>query len=264
MSSRSGGNKGVQQRRPPWVRALACLSVLLIINACAGTRLPEEGPADTGRLAPLGYTIQAGAFTVVENAARLTDSINRYDLEAYYFVSSDGLYRVRFGNFTSREQAEEKARDLVEKGIIEEFYIVSPEEYPAAPQRKAGEGRLREGIIETARGYLGVPYRWGGTDVDEGFDCSGLVMAVYRLNGLNLPRTSREQFNAGRLVKLRRVREGDLVFFRTSRGARVSHVGIYMGEGRFIHAPGRGGAVRIDSLQEGYYEDRYVGARSYL
>jgi cell wall-associated NlpC family hydrolase len=98
----------------------------------------------------------------------------------------------------------------------------------------------------------------------EGFDCSGLTTTVYQLNGLNLPRTSAEQFRVGMPVGGEGLHRGDLVFFAISGGRRVSHVGIYTGEGRFIHAPGRGKAVREDLLSEAYYKARYVGGRRYL
>ena len=89
-------------------------------------------------------------------------------------------------------------------------------------------------------------------------------MAVYQLNGLNLPRSSIEQFMAGTRIERSELAKGDLVFFSTNGGRKTSHVGIYTGEDRFIHAPSRGKTIRSDSLSEGYYAARYVGARTYL
>ena len=117
--------------------------------------------------------------------------------------------------------------------------------------------------LETARKMLGVPYRYGGTD-PHGFDCSGLTMVVYRINGLNLPRSSRQQWKAGKPIGRRQLQKGDLVFFATARGNKVSHVGIYAGGNKFLHAPGRGRRIQTSSLSSKYYSARYVGARSYL
>ncbi len=95
-------------------------------------------------------------------------------------------------------------------------------------------------------------------------DCSGLTMAVYQLNGLSLPRSSREQYKTGASVKKSRLLKGDLVFFATSRGRKISHVGIYVGHNKFIHAPGYNKYIRTESLSNTYFIKRYVGARTYL
>jgi len=109
-----------------------------------------------------------------------------------------------------------------------------------------------------------VPYQWGGDSPETGFDCSGLTMVVYQLNGLDLPRSARQQWKAGWPVERSRLGKGDLVFFATSQGRRVSHVGIYIDNGRFVHAPRRGRNITISSLSNTYYKTRYLGARSYL
>lgn len=212
----------------------------------------------------LDYSIQAGAFSNVDNAVRLAAFLEAQGVSAYYFLHTEGLYRVRFGDFQSREEALERAENLVAGGIIDAYFIVRPEDYPAAKAVIYGNDILRNDIVETARSFIGLPYRWGGASAEEGFDCSGLATAVYQLNGLNLPRTSAEQFGVGTPVGRRDLNRGDLVFFAISGGRRVSHVGIYVGEGRFIHSPGRGKAVRQDLLTEAYYKTRYVGGRTYL
>jgi cell wall-associated NlpC family hydrolase len=130
--------------------------------------------------------------------------------------------------------------------------------------RLYGEATVRNEIVETAEGFIGLPYQWGGSSAEEGFDCSGLTMAVYQLNGLNLPRSSRDQFSIGAPVDRSELANGDLVFFAIKGGGKVSHVGVYAGDERFIHAPGRGKTVRVDSLLDRYYLTRYVGARKYL
>lgn len=112
-------------------------------------------------------------------------------------------------------------------------------------------------ITRTAMRYLGVPYMWGGTSF-AGVDCSGFVQTVFAKNGIELPRMADEQFAMGRRIAMRLLMPGDLVFFETYTSG-ASHVGIYVGDGRFIHASLRG--VMIDSLGMSYYASRYIGAR---
>ncbi len=116
-------------------------------------------------------------------------------------------------------------------------------------------------VVVRAMGLIGVPYQWGGDDPREGFDCSGLVNHVFlEATGLRLPRTSRMISQRGRRVPRERLAPADLVFFNTTRRA-FSHVGIYIGDDRFIHAPSSGSLVRIDLLEQSYWRQRYVGAR---
>ncbi|MCX5836949.1 MAG: NlpC/P60 family protein [Deltaproteobacteria bacterium] len=211
----------------------------------------------------LGYTIQAGAFAHAENAARLTRFLKEKGLDSTYFVARRGLYKVRFGNFSSREQGRARAEELRKDGVIEEFYVVSPEEYAVAHREARGEAYLREELVRTALSFLGVPYLWGGSSAGTGFDCSGLTMTVYQLNGLDLPRTSHEQFAAGIPVDRSSLEKGDLLFFADG-GDKVSHVAIYSGNGLFVHAPGRGKIIRTDALEKDYFSRAYIGARSYL
>lgn len=111
---------------------------------------------------------------------------------------------------------------------------------------------------------VGVSYRRGGTDPDSGLDCSGFVQLVYRESiGKVLPRTSREMSEVGERVDRKELQPGDLVFFNTMRRA-FSHVGIYLGEGRFLHAPRPGGEVRVEEMGSSYWVKRYNGARRIL
>jgi cell wall-associated NlpC family hydrolase len=112
-------------------------------------------------------------------------------------------------------------------------------------------------IIDHALSLQGVPYHFGGTS-RSGFDCSGFTQYVYSASNTALPRTASEQFNVGSSVSRDQLKEGDLVFFSTY-SAGPSHVGIYIGGGRFIHASNSG--VRITSLSDSYYTSRYLGAR---
>jgi len=250
-----------------WSHTLLALAIALWWVGCGGGGIvsPEPRPATPRReLARMGYSIQAGAFANLDNAVRLAEILESQGLNAYYFVHHTGLYKVRFGDFPSRESARRKAETIQASGIIEEYYIVRPDDYAAMKYRKYGDSYLRNEIVKTAKRLIGVPYRWGGSSPDEGFDCSGLTMTVYRLNGLNLPRSSREQYRAGTPVARSQLLQGDLVFFATSGGRQISHVGIYAGDGKFIHAPKRGRRIRKESLSNSYFRARYAGARTYL
>lgn len=241
--------------------------ILLIVVGCTRREAPPERihPADKGPMpAKMGFTIQAGAFSKVENAAKLTDKLKRDGLDAYYFVYKTGLYKVRFGNFKTAEDAKRRAGRLVDEGIIEEYLIVNPRDFAIARGETEGDQYVREEITRTARSFLGVPYLWGGSSASEGFDCSGFTMAVYQYNGLMLYRSSREQSEMGVPVGKGDLEKGDLVFFHTDNSGKVSHVGIYIGSGRFIHVPGRGKKIGIDSLDSSYYSKHYAGSRSLL
>jgi len=238
---------------------------LFFAAGCAPrARVPYVPPPKKKVLARMGYAIQAGAFANAENAARLTQSLKKEGLDAYYFVHKSGIYKVRFGNYPTEKLARTKADALQSAGVIDAFYIVKPGDYAVARMDKPGSPYLRVEIIRTAESFIGVPYLWGGTSSEDGFDCSGLTMAVYQYNGLDLPRSSREQFDHGMPVERGRLQQGDLVFFKTSGGNKVSHVGIYIGKNRFIHAPGRGKKIGMDSLSKRYFSKRYAGGRRYF
>ena len=113
--------------------------------------------------------------------------------------------------------------------------------------------------VSIAKRVLGTPYRWGGTSAKSGFDCSGLVYYVFKEQNIAVPRVPKDMFVAMTRVPDEDLAPGDVVFFNTF--AKLSHVGIYIGDRQFIHAPHRGKTVAIESLDTGYYAKRYVGAR---
>jgi cell wall-associated NlpC family hydrolase len=116
-------------------------------------------------------------------------------------------------------------------------------------------------LVVTAMGFLGVPYRRGGNDADTGFDCSGFVRSMYeRTVGLVLPRLAKDQAAATQPIDKQELKPGDLVFFNTMKRA-FSHVGIYVGEGKFIHSPKPGAQVRVEDMHQAYWERRFDGAR---
>ena len=251
-------------------KSIPVFCVLSLILLAAGCGVKSAVPRASrpkmseSKLAVMGYSVQIGAFSNPNNAIRLTRILENNGVDAYYFVHKTGIYKVRFGDFPSKATARAAAETIRASGIIHEYYLVSPHDYAAVKQRKYGRSYLRNEIVETASRFIGLPYQWGGSSPGHGFDCSGLTMAVYRINGLNLPRTSKEQYRAGIPIKKGQLKNGDLVFFATSRGKRVSHVGIYTGGNKFIHAPGKGRRISAASLSQRYFKTRYAGARTYL
>ena len=272
--------------RPRNKALLAAIVIAVALSVIAGCRthartVPPPAPAAEIAARPpapasaevplgrMGYTIQVGAFAVLDNARALAGALTAAGLDAFYFPSGSGLFKVRFGNYTSRDAALGEARKLKAEGRIAEYMIVGPEEYavispgPSVRPTPSVAG-IREGLTVTAESFIGVDYAWGGTSTRSGFDCSGLVQAVYQLNGLAMPRSVRDQYRAGTAVAGNRLMKGDLVFFSASPGGELSHVGIYIGDGTFIHAPGSGKNVRRESLGSTYFKSHYAGARSYL
>ena len=237
----------------------------VLLVGCLKLVEPQQVSVQGRPLSVLGYVIQVGAFSNLDNAVGLMDRLRGQGLDAYYFKADDGLFKVRFGNFAFLASAQRNVAALRRENIVDDYYIVKPMEYSgAAAHYSSDNSDLRKSITKTARRFLGVPYKWGGESARDGFDCSGLTMTVYRLNGLELPRNSRQQYQAGRAVKKSDLGPGDLVFFATKGGNRVTHVGIYVGGGRFIHAPRTGKTIRVASLDDNYFAQHYQGGRTYL
>ena len=139
----------------------------------------------------------------------------------------------------------------------------------AAPPHGDDAGVLPAGKAPTgahdvaiyALGMIGIDYRFGGSTPENGLDCSGLVQHVFQqVTGVTLPRTSKTMSGLGSKVRIDELKPGDLVFFNTRRFS-FSHVGIYLGDHRFVHAPSRGGEVEIATLSESYWHKRFDGAR---
>jgi len=243
---------------------------LLLLSAVdSGWTEPVAG------ISKLGYSIQVGAFSEVKNAERLTARLQDQGIEAFYFKRDNGLFAVRFGDFPSRRAAERVARKVVEEQQIESYFIAPPlkksltiPKGPVLPSREKRPSQKPErddmGYIaaRTAERFVGIPYLWGGCTVVDGMDCSGFVRAVYNLCGVNIPRTSAEQFKVGRSIERDDLVDGDLVFFGVSE-QKISHVGIFVGNNRFVHAPKRGEEIKVSPLESGYAK-KYIGARRYF
>jgi cell wall-associated NlpC family hydrolase len=141
-------------------------------------------------------------------------------------------------------------RFLEDKGLLSQIGQVGQ-----TVGNKAGE------LVVTALGFLGVPYKRGGNTVESGFDCSGFVRAIYQQTvGMILPRKAEQQAAATLKIDKSDLQPGDLVFFNTLRRA-FSHVGIYVGEGKFIHSPKPGAEVRVEDMEKSYWTRRFDGAR---
>ena len=141
-------------------------------------------------------------------------------------------------------------RLLAERGLFRQFTQVGQ-----TARDKASD------LVISAMGFLGVPYRLGGSSLDTGFDCSGFVRAMFQQTvGLMLPRTADQQAAATQEIDRSELKPGDLVFFNTLRRA-FSHVGIYVGDNKFIHSPRPGAQVRVEDMRVGYWSARFNGAR---
>jgi cell wall-associated NlpC family hydrolase len=139
---------------------------------------------------------------------------------------------------------------MAERGLVEQIQQVGSD-----VRDKASD------LVVHAMGFLGVPYKRGGNSVETGFDCSGFVRAIYEQSlGLVLPRKASDQAAATQSIDKSELQPGDLVFFNTLRAA-FSHVGIYVGDNKFIHSPRSGSAVRVEDMRLGYWQTRFNGAR---
>lgn len=278
----AAGNKEFREIMLSIIRFFT-VCLLLIAPVATGCAAQRAGLKD------IGYAIQVGAFSEVANAERLTRKLQEKGIEAFYFKRENGIYAVRFGDFSRREEASQTARKLVKDRVITSYFIAPPqqsvspvtretviEKAPAPSLKKPASAKKREpqeprrdrgdmGNIaaRTAERFVGIPYRWGGDTVVDGMDCSGFVRAVYNLCGVNIPRTSREQYRVGDVVSKEELKDGDLVFFGASSD-EITHVGIFVGGGRFVHAPRRGDDIKVSSLDESYFLKRFVGAKRYF
>jgi cell wall-associated NlpC family hydrolase len=149
---------------------------------------------------------------------------------------------------------ETPAASLTERGLVSQISTQLN-----AVKGKAGDQAA--GMVEQAMGLLGVPYRRGGNNESTGFDCSGFVRHLYEKSvGQILPRRAADQAKATEVIDREELKPGDLVFFNTMRRA-FSHVGVYVGDGKFIHAPRAGKAVNVEDMRSAYWQKRFNGAR---
>ncbi len=249
-------------------RILFSLILMILLLSGVGCAAPAAG------ISKIGYSIQIGAFAEVKNAERLTAKLQEKGIEAFYFKKENGLFAVRFGDFPHRDDARSTAKRLVSDRIITSYFIAPPiktarEQMPPQKVGREPVTKIKKtddmGYIaaRTAERFVGIPYRWGGNTVVDGMDCSGFTRAVYNLCGVNIPRTSLEQFRVGQTVNKDELMDGDLVFFGNS-DSQITHVGIYVGDNRFVHAPKRGDDIKITPITGNGFAKRYIGAKRYF
>ena len=152
-------------------------------------------------------------------------------------------------------------RYLAAAGLAATAMLAGCASSPQAPERTTvrASNEVAAKAVDYAREMLGRPYKFAG-DTPEGFDCSGLVKYSYGRAGISMPRDTQSQHRVSVLVSTHGLREGDLLFF-DQEGKKKSHVGMYLGKGRFIHAPSSGGKVRIDSINAEFWKKHFVEAR---
>ena len=148
-------------------------------------------------------------------------------------------------------------RLLADKGLLTRLEDVS---HKVADKAQTVAGRAGD-LVVNAMGFLGVPYKRGGNSAETGFDYSGFVRAIYQQTvGLVLPRRADQQAASTQVIDKKELQPGDLVFFNTMRRT-FSHVGIYVGDGKFIHSPRSGSEVRVEDMRQSYWQRRFDGAR---
>ena len=187
---------------------------------------------------------------------------------AYIIGINNGWYKIIFGNSIGYIRSD--YLDLTEIPYENEESTKAPIFFrggestgvPVSPSALNGSTGTAQKIIATARQYLGVPYQWGGAS-PSGFDCSGFVQYVFGAHGITLPRTSKQQWTIGSSVSKGNLKPGDLVFFANTYAEGISHLGIYIGDGQFIHSSSSKGVV-ISLLSNSYWASHYYGARRVL
>lgn len=154
------------------------------------------------------------------------------------------------------DQAESAEADTIARDRAASLSI------PSAPNR---EGRRygRPSMVSSALGYRGSRYSMGATGANNVFDCSGFTQFLYRKQGISIPRTAAEQYSAGKPVRRDEMQPGDLIFFKNTYKSGISHVGMYIGDGRFIHAASHKRGVVIDDVDKAYYASKYAGTRRF-
>ena len=171
-------------------------------------------------------------------------------LTTHLLALSTALLLTAAAHAAPASQADDLDKLLADKGLLTHI-----DQVRQSVSNKASE------LVVNAMGFLGVPYKRGGNTVETGFDCSGFVRAMYEQSiGLILPRRAEQQAAATQNIDRTDLQPGDLVFFNTMRRA-FSHVGIYVGEGKFIHSPKPGAEVRVESMNQSYWRHRFDGAR---
>ncbi len=261
--------------RASWVCALLCTWMALGNVAVAQVAQPTTTTASPAN-APLNVPAPAAGHVGTNpsggagaNTAQIADAVNKpkegeRDLS---WLPADLLPKLinattssnSTGSAKATESADPVLKFLNDKGLLPSAKPV----VDIAQQVRSRATDVASDLVVSAMSLLGVPYRRGGTSAETGFDCSGFTRHVFENTvGLILPRRAAEQANSPDLQPVPRaeLKPGDLVFFNTLRNT-FSHVGIYIGDNKFIHSPRAGAKVRVEDLREAYWQQRYDGAR---
>ncbi len=245
-------------RRPRLLSTLVCAALALgahaaradvVTGADTTARNNAPAPAPRGGAAVVAAALQAAASSVAPAASGAAPAATAASSGPTGMVGSAGSAVDGLTNFLAAHP------DLISATSA------APVKVMQAVGQRAGD--LASNLVLAALNFIGVPYKYGGQSMESGFDCSGFTRYVYQHSlGLVLPRRAVEQARAAGTIEVSRadLQPGDLVFFRTIRHA-ISHVGIYIGDHRFIHAPSPGASIRIEDLQTPYWSRRYGGAR---
>ena len=230
------------------------LSLSLCVAASAAFAQSAPAPSDTDATPASADVVEAPAAAPAKS---VTVSVREKAAEAATATLSALLPRLAASDTLPLVDRSAMVAGDISKLLA--AYDLSKEGVVAQEQ----QGGKVQVVLQRALALMGTPYRWGGTSPDSGFDCSGLVGYVFRTAlGIELPRVSRDMASKAdaQLIGTREdLRQGDLVFFGLK--GRVNHVGIYVGEGRFLHSPSRGKDVRVDTLLTGYWANRYLSGR---
>jgi cell wall-associated NlpC family hydrolase len=181
---------------------------------------------------------------------------------SFLLVAACASFAAHAAPPTSAE--DDVGRFMADKGLLQRLDQVRQNVAGQVADKAVVVADRASDLVVTAMGFLGVPYKRGGNSVETGFDCSGFVRAMYEQTvGLILPRRANEQAAATQQIDQKDLQPGDLVFFNTLRHA-FSHVGIYVGDGKFIHSPKPGAHVRVEDMGSSYWARRFDGARRVL